>query len=152
MHFVTCTVCHKSAVGLFQTLKKMILNSMSYLHCTPDLQCLPPASLCGQPSWVGPCCASSCPSCSSAFWCRTKAMVDTECSGQLHCQLGSGPRKSEPIWKKKEGLLTSNLQRQVHSWLMQKDAKGPLHRKGAGDSTQPSSCVLHLDQHRVKYL
>ena len=136
----------------FPDFKKMILNSMSYLHCTPDLQCLPPASLCGQPSWVGPCCASSCPSCSSALCCRTQAMVDTQkVLGSCTVSLALGPGSLSPSEKKK-GLLTSDLQRQVHSWLMQKDAKGPLHRKGAGDSTQPSSCVLHLDQHRVKYL
>ena len=150
MHFATCTVCHKSAVGLFQT-KKMILNSASSLHWTPDLRCLPPASLCGQPSWVGPCCASSCPSCSSALWCRTKAMVDTQNDlGSCTLSLALGPGSLRPPEKKE--LLTSNPQRQVHSWLMQKDAKGTLHRKGAGDGTQPSSCVFHLNQHRVKYL
>ena len=130
MHFVTCTVCHKSAGGLFQT-KTMILNSMSYLHCTPNFRCLPPASLCGQPSWVGPCCASRCPSCSSALWCRPKAMVDTQnVLGSCTVSLAMGPGSLSPPEKK--GLLTSNPQRQVHSWLMQKDAKGPLHRKGAG--------------------
>ena len=51
---------------------------MSCLYCSPHLQCLPPASLCGQPSWVGPCYASRCPSCSSVLWCRPKATVDTQ--------------------------------------------------------------------------
>ena len=89
----------------FPDFKKMILNSMSYLHCTPDLQCLPPASLCGQPSWVGPCCASSCPSCSSALWCRTKAMVDTQnVLGSCTVSLALGPGSLSPSEKKKRTL------------------------------------------------
>ena len=89
----------------FPDFKKMILNSMSYLHCTPDLQCLPPASLCGQPSWVGPCCASSCPSCSSALWCRTKAMVDTQnVLGSCTVSSALGPGSLSPSEKKKRTL------------------------------------------------
>ena len=99
MHFVTCTVCHKSAGGLFQT-KTMILNSMSYLHCSPHLQCLPPASLCGQPSWVGPCCASRCPSCSSVLWCRPKSTVDTQnILGSCTVSLALGPVSLSPFLK-----------------------------------------------------
>lgn len=78
-------------------------------------------------------------------------MVDTQSVlGSCTVSLALGPGSLSPPEKK--GLLTSNPQRQVHSWLMQKDAKGPLHRKGAGHGTQPSSCVLRLSQHRIKYL
>ena len=78
----------------------MILNSTSCLHCALHLRCLPPASLRGQPSWVGPCCASSCPSCSSALWCRPKATVDTQnVLGSCTVSLALGPVSLSPFLK-----------------------------------------------------
>ena len=150
MHFVTCTVCHKSAGGLFQT-KTMILNSMSYLHCTPNFRCLPPASLCDQPSWVGPCCASRCPSCSSALWCRPKAMVDTQnVLGSCTVSLAMGPGSLSPPEKKR----TLNFKSTKASPLLAyaKGCQRTFTQERGRAGTQPSSCVLHLSQHRIKYL
>ena len=62
---------------------------------------------------------------------KAQPLLDTQnVLGSCTVSLAMGPGSLSPPEKK--GLLTSNPQRHVHSWLMQKDAKGPLHRKGAG--------------------